>query len=399
VISDRRSVADGTLDPPRVGTVIASAARQGVRVLDAEGREIAPIEQYLRHLMLCDMSVLTCRSYAFDLLRWFRLMWCLETPWNASTPADAEVLVSWMRNTSNYQRGRNAPDTSRPGSVNPKTGKPSLSSGFAPRTINHALSVVHQFYEFHSSLGDGPVVNPVPGTTANWWDTNGSESFRSTLQYPHRGRLRQKVPRTLPRAIPDNLWDELFLSMNCTRDRALLSLYISSGARASELLTLQLGDVDWSRQVLHVIGKGSKEKQSVPVSPEGLRYLALYLAEDGTPAPDEPLWRTRRGVPRALTYSAARRVLQRANEKIATNWTLHDLRHTAATRLANDPSFALTDVQAILRHADISTTAIYTAVRVDDLFDQLQAHYDRPQRPKTYAPGYDEQDASVVFGA
>ncbi|MBG6185574.1 hypothetical protein IWX65_003555 [Arthrobacter sp. CAN_A214] len=244
VIFDRRSVADGKSDPPRVGAVVAGTTAGGVKVLDADGHAIVPIEQYLRHLVTCDMSLLTCRSYAFDLRRWFRLMWCFETPWDASTPADAEVLVSWMRNTSNYQRGHDSSGSGGPGSVNPKTGKPSLSSGFAPRTINHALSVVHQFYEFHSSFGDGPVVNPVPGTTANWWDSNGSESFRSTWQqYPRRGRLRQKVPRTLPRAIPDSLWDELFLSMNCTRDRALLSLYVSSGARASELLTLRLADV------------------------------------------------------------------------------------------------------------------------------------------------------------
>jgi hypothetical protein len=48
------------------------------------------------------------------------------------------------------------------GSVNPKTGKPILAAGYAPRTIAHNLSVVHSFYAFHLHFGVGPVVNPVP---------------------------------------------------------------------------------------------------------------------------------------------------------------------------------------------------------------------------------------------
>jgi len=52
------------------------------------------------------------------------------------------------------------------------------------------------------------------------------------------------------------------------------------------------------------------------VSPEAIRYLTRYLDADGVPGPDEPLWRTRRGETRAVTYWAMRRVLQRANEKL-----------------------------------------------------------------------------------
>jgi integrase len=136
----------------------------------------------------------------------------------------------------------------------------------------------------------------------------------------------------------------------------------------------------------------------VPVSPESLVFLAKYLAEAGTPGPGERLWRTRRGGARPLTYWAMRRILQRANERLGTNWTLHDLRHTAATRLANDPGITLTEVRAILRHADINTTSLYTAVRVEDLFDKLQEHYAKPRQPNHFAPGYDPDDVKVLFG-
>ena len=95
-----------------------------------------------------------------------------------------------------------------------------------------------------------------------------------------------------------------------------------------------IGDVDWAGARLYVISKGTRLRQAVPVSPEAIRYLTRYLDADGVPGPDEPLWRTRRGETRAVTYWAMRCVLQRANEKLGTNWSLHDLCHTAATRMA-----------------------------------------------------------------
>jgi integrase len=99
-----------------------------------------------------------------------------------------------------------------------------------------------------------------------------------------------------------------------------------------------------------------------------------------------------------VSYWAIRRVLQRANEKLGTNWSLHDVRHTAATRMANDPEMTLSDVQAVLRHANIETTGRYLTVRVEDLFDKLQEHYNRPRPQRTYAAGYAEADIQAVFG-
>jgi integrase len=52
-----------------------------------------------------------------------------------------------------------------------------------------------------------------------------------------------------------------------------------------------------------------------------------------------------------LTYHAARAVLHRTNTVLGTNWTLHNLRHTAAQRMLADPAFSLVDVQTVLRHA------------------------------------------------
>jgi integrase len=349
-------------------------------------------------LSLSDVSALTCRSYGFDLLRWFRVLWLLDVMWDRATASEVQVLVGWMRSGRNPQRDRAASSTSRAGSVNTRTGKAYLSGGYAPRTINHTLSVVGRFYSFHAQYGRGPVVNPVPGVR----ERRALVAHRSPMEPLRTGRrapLRQKVPKLEPRALSDRCWEELFGVLRCDRDRALLSAYVSSGARASELLGIGLEDVDWSRQVIFVVSKGSRLRQAVPVSPEALRYLASYLAEAGLPALGEPLWRTRRGDPRPVTYWAMRRVLHRSNVGLGTNWTLHDLRLTAATRLARDPSITLPEVQAILRHADINTTGIYTATRVEDLFDKLQQHFSVQRPVQRLASGYDPADAAVVFGA
>jgi site-specific recombinase XerD len=93
-----------------------------------------------------------------------------------------------------------------------------------------------------------------------------------------------------------------------------------------------------------------------------------------------------------------RRVLQRATDAFGLNWTLHDLRHTAATRLVRDPEITLAEVQTILRHAHISTTGLYTVVGLEDLVTKLAEHHRRPAEPVRWAAGYDAEDIAAVFG-
>ena len=139
-------------------------------------------------------------------------------------------------------------------------------------------------------------------------------------------------------------------------------------------------------------------RQPVPVSPEALGYLAAYLDEAGLPTDGGPVWRTRRGDPRPLTYWAARRILQRATEPLGANWSLHDLRHTAATRMARDPALTLVEVQTILRHAHVTTASLYTVVALEDLVDKLAEHYQRPPQQTAWTARYDADDIAAVFG-
>jgi integrase len=244
---------DGRADLPRFGAVIKGPSLSLPYVVtDAAGREVEPVSGYLRDLQLSDASPLTCRSYGYDLLRWFRLLWAVDVGWEQATEREAAALVGWLRAAQNPQRKRSRPGGYPAGSVNPKTGKPVPASGYTPATTAHNLTVVHGFYEFHRHFGRGPVVNPVPESRSR----RRALAHVSPIEAPgkfRRGRLRPKVQPRPIRAIPDAQWDELFARMGCNRDRALLACWVSSGARAEELLGVGLGDIDWQAGKLWVV--------------------------------------------------------------------------------------------------------------------------------------------------
>ncbi|SFO73760.1 hypothetical protein SAMN04489713_10956 [Actinomadura madurae] len=225
----RRALEEGRATVPLVGAVVAGESVQlPFLVVDEGSEELGPVSAYLRDLMLGDASPLTCRSYAFDLLRWHRLLWFLHLDWEKVTEAEVATMVGWLRTARNPQRERKRPGAAPAGSVNLKTGKPSLRAGYAPSTINHVLTVVHGFYSFHGRFGAGPVVNPVP-VSAQRRQVLAHRSPLEPVQLVRRARLRQRVPQQTPRAIPDDHLDELFAAMGCDRDRALLEFYVSSG--------------------------------------------------------------------------------------------------------------------------------------------------------------------------
>lgn len=382
----------------RVGLVAVGAVRKRSEgllpyvVVDEQSREIEAFSVFLRDLVLSDMSPLTVRSYGNDLLRWWRILGLLGTPWDKADRAEVEVMVGWMRSAANPQRRGN-----RTFARNTRTGKRPLGPGYAPATINHALAVVASFYAFHARFGRGPVVNPVPESPGR----RARMAHRSPLETMpgmSRAPLRQKAAILAPRSIPDDLVDELLGALRTNRDRALVTLYLSSGARASELLGVRGDQVDWAGQRVWVVSKGSRSLEPVPASPEALQYLAAYFHEHGTPGPAELIWRALHGKPRPLNYHAARRILQRANASLETDWSLHDLRHTTINRMVTDPNLTLPEVMAVSRHRRISSMAPYLRPRIDEVFEKVQDHLAAPRPERTLSPGYDADDFAAVFG-
>jgi site-specific recombinase XerD len=152
-----------------------------------------------------------------------------------------------------------------------------------------------------------------------------------------------------------------------------------------------------------VIRKGSRAMQQLPASPDAFVWLRLYQAEFHGQVPtgrDDPLWWTLRRPFRALSYHAARAMFTRANAALGANYSLHDLRHTAAYRMARDPDMPLTDVQWILGHAQLTTTQIYTSAPVEETIASVLAHHSRraaAPSPSAAAPEYRSESLDVLF--
>lgn len=355
---------------------------------------------YLRELAASDCSPLTLRSYAFDLLRWFRFLHDRLIGWEHAERVDVRAFVEHLRDSPNPQRLHRRPDRPPPGSVNAVTGKAELSSKYAARTINHQLSVLFGFYEHTCAANLGPLLNPVPAQRVRRGERphahhNPMEDFLIV----RRANYRQKTPRPVWRAIPDDAAAELFAALRSNRDRALVSFYLSSGVRASELLGLRHGDLDAGRCTITVTSKGSRTRETVPASMDSFVWLALYLAEQPPISPGGPVWWTRRSKAAPLNYHAMRAVLRRANACLGANWSLHDFRHTAAARMLADPAFTLVDVQTVLRHASVTTTQIYTQPRLEDLIGKVLEHHARPKaEAATIEPAYDVAAVRELLG-
>lgn len=135
------------------------------------------------------------------------------------------------------------------------------------------------------------------------------------------------------------------------RNRALVELVYSAGLRSHEAVGLELADVDFDREAVHVKGKGGKERV-VPLGEEAARCLALYL-RDARP-------QLARGAEDALFLSVRGRRLDTSTlRRLAHN--PHRFRHAFATHLIEGGA-DLRVVQELLGHSSLSTTQVYSHV-------------------------------------
>jgi integrase/recombinase XerC/integrase/recombinase XerD len=199
-----------------------------------------------------------------------------------------------------------------------------------------------------------------------------------------------KRPKTLPRVLKAEDVELLLDRIPATtplqqRDRALLELAYSSGLRAEELVTLEVGAIDFDAETVRVEGKGGKTRL-VPVGEHALAAIARYMERArpalrtehgaGPAAQHEPMFLSKTG--RRLSTSDVRRRLRtwtrmtQGRAPALAQAHPHTLRHSFATHLLEGGA-DLRSIQELLGHATISTTQVYT--RVESV--RLRAAYAR----------------------
>ena len=166
------------------------------------------------------------------------------------------------------------------------------------------------------------------------------------------------------------------------RDRALLELLYASGLRVSELVGLNLADIDRRGQMLRVLGKGRKERV-VPYGKSAQAALEAYW-----PVREEILNRSKAKLEveivflnhfgRRLGTRSVRKIVEKYSRLANVNWDLHPhaLRHAFATHLLADGA-DLRAIQELLGHVSLSTTQRYTQANIQQLmnvYDKAHPH-------------------------
>jgi len=159
------------------------------------------------------------------------------------------------------------------------------------------------------------------------------------------------------------------------RDRAIIETLYSSGLRVSELVGLNLSDVDFLGEVLHLRGKGKKERLS-PIGSSALQSIQRYLTfRDADPRKhtfdQQALFINKHG--QRLSTRSVRRKLDKylIQAGLDPNISPHTLRHSFATHMLNNGA-DLRMVQELLGHQSLSTTQIYTHLTTD----RMKKEYD-----------------------
>lgn len=214
------------------------------------------------------------------------------------------------------------------------------------RTVSRKLSALRSFFKFLTREGYLKA-NPIAGVS-------------SPKQDKHLPLFltEEEVKRLIEASISNGQEKEMFL-----RDTAILETFYSTGVRISELVGVNLHDVDFIGGIIKVLGKGKKER-IVPVGEYAIRAIRAYL--DKRKQQSQVLFLNKNG--RRLTDRGVRGIVDKYIRAASLNKGVspHTLRHSFATHLLNHGA-DLRSVQELLGHSNLSTTQIYTHLTTERL--------------------------------
>lgn len=276
------------------------------------------------------------------------------------------------------------------------------ASSHTLRSYHDDMEIFTRYLEENQKEGSDPtIVDPARLRRYSAW-LNGQgyaastiarrlASLRSFYRYlrrqgtvttdPTSGLRNPKQPQRLPRllGIDDviRLLDAIPVHTALgVRDRAMLETVYGGGLRVSELVGLNLDDIDFESDLVRVRGKGRRERLS-PIGPMAIRWIHHYLPiRQPKSAGEQAVFLNRYGT--RLTTRSVGRLLEDhlARAGLTSAASPHTLRHSFATHLL-DRGADLRSVQELLGHRNLTTTQIYTHVTRDRLLHIYQEAHPR----------------------
>ena len=195
-------------------------------------------------------------------------------------------------------------------------------------------------------------------------------------EFIERPKLRKSLPKTLSIEDVDKLLNIELKTPFDYRNKAMLELMYGCGLRVSELISIELNDIDMTNCLIKVFGKGSKERE-IPLGEYAIYYLKEYISRRELLLKKKPctklflnnhgLGMTRQGFFKNLKEILREKGL---NPEVSP----HTLRHSFATHLINQGA-DLRSIQEMLGHSDISTTKIYTKVSDEKVLEDYNEYH------------------------
>jgi site-specific recombinase XerD len=344
-------------------------------VRDGDNRSIPSCEEFLFQLKLRDCSVYTQRAYALGLAHFFT--------WLGANGVESELVTRQIVGRYIAAFGQSKPG----GAVTARTAPRERSA----RTVNHRLSVLASFFDFHircdTEDGTGPWcgrANPASSKMLDRELRHGMMGRDLAPRTRQRDGFRRRVPYEVPKRLEPEDIQKLIDASSSLRDKAILTLLCRTGQRIGDwnestarhgILGMSLSDIDRKRSLIVVRLKGARDEHRVPVTDDFWPQYERYIKEERrTTENSEALWvALRKGGGKPLTYAAFESSLRYIGGKAGVPVHPHLFRHTLAQGVL-DLTGNLKVAQEILGHAHISTTAdIYTRVDPVSLVAALAA--------------------------
>lgn len=193
-----------------------------------------------------------------------------------------------------------------------------------------------------------------------------------------RPKLRKYLPKTLSVEDVDKLLDIKLDGPFDYRNKAMLELMYGCGLRVSELINLEINDIDMTNCVIKVLGKGSKERD-IPIGEYAIYYLKEYINIRSSLLKNKPcsklfLNNHGTGITRQGFFKNLKELLK--EKGLNPEVSPHTLRHSFATHLINRGA-DLRSIQEMLGHSDISTTKIYTKISDEQVLKEYNEYHYR----------------------
>jgi len=178
-------------------------------------------------------------------------------------------------------------------------------------------------------------------------------------------KREKMLPKFLTEQEASDLMEAHPSKLYSLRNKAILELLYGSGLRRSELIGLNICDVNFEQGYAKVLGKGSKER-IVPITDIALDSIQNYLLTRPNYLPSSPLFISSYG--RRISGEGIRKIIKQSaiNAKLIRHITPHSLRHSFATHLLNN-GCDLKTLQEMLGHKSLSATQVYTHVSLERL--------------------------------